>query len=83
MIPVIYFSVGRVITYLGHTRGGEGLQFFLQEIRGGHKKSSPGFAPPFPPPPPPFPTTTIINDRSLNRQVFNGKFFFYNKKAEI
>ena len=39
MIPVIYFSVGRVITYLGHTRGGGGgLQFFLQEIRGGHKK---------------------------------------------
>ena len=49
MIPVIYFSVGRVITYLGHTRGGGGLQFFLQEIRGGHKKIHLGLHQPPPP----------------------------------
>ena len=65
---------------MGHTRGGGGgLKFFLQEIRGGQKKKSPGLAPASPPPSP----TTLIDDRSLNRHVFNGKFFFYNKKAEI
>ena len=83
MIPVIYFSVGRVITYLGHTRGG-GYSFFCRKLEEGIKKFTWDCTSlPPPPPPPPAPTTTIINDRSLNRQVFNGKFFFYNKKAEI
>ena len=78
MIPVIYFSVGRVITYLGHTRGGRVYSFFCRKLEEGIKKVHLGLHQPSPPPP-----STIINDRSLNRHVFNGEFFFYNKKAEI
>ena len=35
IIPVISFSVGRVITFWAIQ--GEGYSFFLQEIEGGHK----------------------------------------------
>ena len=54
MIPVIYFSVGRVITYLRHTRGGGGgvYSFFCRKLEEGIKKIHLGLHQPPPPPPP-------------------------------
>ena len=54
MIPVIYFSVGRVITYLGHTRGGGGgggggYSFFCRKLEEGIKKVHLGLHQPPPP----------------------------------
>ena len=51
------FSVGRVITFLDHTRGR--VTVFLQEIGGGHTKTAPGKRKLHQPSPP------LINDRSI------------------
>ena len=58
IIPVISFSVGRVITFWAIQ--GKGYSFFLQEIEGGHKKHSSGEKNNCTKPSPP-----LINDKSL------------------